>query len=107
MNVRTAPAKSASGQRKEGSGESQSAGTGTTELLVAQIWEDVLNRKGISRTEDFFDLGGTSLDLIRVFGHVKERFDLNLDGSILEGEATIARLAKCIDAERAEKAMQG
>jgi acyl carrier protein len=70
-----------------------------TERTVKDIWEEVLNQKGIGTTADFFDLGGTSLDLIRVFERVNETFDISLDGSALEDDATIARLAATIDAE--------
>ena len=66
---------------------------------ITDIWEDVLERKGIGASEDFFDLGGTSLGLIQVFARVNEKFDLSLNGSILEEETTIAHLASCVDAE--------
>jgi acyl carrier protein len=78
----------------------QAAATMTaTERKVADIWEEVLNQKGIGTTVDFFDLGGTSLDLIRVFERVNETFDTSLDGSVLDDDATVARLAASIDAE--------
>ena len=70
----------------------------TTQQTITAIWEDVLQQRGIGPQDDFFDLGGTSLDLIRVFGQVNERFDLSLDGSVLDDEATIQRLADAVDA---------
>ncbi len=71
----------------------------TTQQAITDIWEDVLQQKGIGLTDDFFDIGGTSLDLIRVFGRVNETFNLSLDGSVLGDEATIAQLAATVDAE--------
>lgn len=71
-----------------------------TERIVAAIWEDILQRDGIASTDDFFDLGGTSLDLIRVFARVNTEFNLSLNGSVLDQEATIVRMASCIDAAR-------
>ena len=71
----------------------------TTQQAITEIWEDVLQQKGIGLTDDFFDIGGTSLDLIRVFGRVNETFNLSLDGSVLGDEATIAQLAATVDAE--------
>jgi acyl carrier protein len=68
------------------------------ERNIAAIWQEVLQREGITRTDDFFDLGGTSLDLIRVFSRVNKEFGLSLNGSLLEDEATIARMANCIEA---------
>jgi acyl carrier protein len=70
----------------------------TTRQTITAIWEDILQQRGIGPQDDFFDLGGTSLDLIRVFGQVNERFDLSLDGSVLDDEATIQRLADAVDA---------
>jgi acyl carrier protein len=68
------------------------------ERNIAAIWQEILKRDGIARTDDFFDLGGTSLDLIRVFAQVNKQFGLSVDGSLLDDEATIARMAKCIEA---------
>jgi acyl carrier protein len=73
------------------------APAGTTQQTITAIWEDVLQQRGIGPRDDFFDLGGTSLDLIRVFGRVNEQFDLALDGSVLDDEATIGRLADAVD----------
>jgi Phosphopantetheine attachment site len=70
-----------------------------TEKTIVQIWEDVLQKKSIGTKDDFFDLGGTSLALIRVFSRVNAQFNLSLNGSILAEEATVLRLASCVDAE--------
>lgn len=78
--------------------ETREAPAGTTQQTITAIWEDVLQQKGIGPNDDFFDLGGTSLDLIRVFGQVNERYDVTLDGSVLDDEATIQRLAAAVDA---------
>lgn len=74
------------------------ASLGTTRQTITAIWEDVLQQRGIGPQDDFFDLRGTSLDLIRVFARVNERFGLCLDGSVLDDEATIQRLADAVDA---------
>lgn len=78
----------------------QSANSRTpTEQAIAQIWEEILQKKNIGTKDDFFDLGGTSLALIRIFSRVNARFNLSLNGSILVEEATVSRLASCVDAE--------
>ena len=76
----------------------EAAPAGTTQETITAIWEDVLQQKGIGPHDDFFDLGGTSLDLIRVFGQVNEQFGLSLDGSVLDDDATIERLTDAVDA---------
>lgn len=71
----------------------------TTQRVIADIWEEVLEQKEVGTKDDFFDLGGTSLGLIRVFDRLNEKFDLSLDGSVLEEEATIAYLTARVEAE--------
>lgn len=71
----------------------------STEQVMTEIWEDLLEINCTSTNDDFFDLGGTSLALIRLFGRVNEHFGISLDLiSMVEG-ATISHLAKCVDAE--------
>lgn len=74
-----------------------------TEQAIVQIWEDILQRKNIGVRDDFFDIGGTSLALIRIFAGVNAHFDLSLNGSILAEEPTVSRLARCVDAELKDK----
>ena len=74
-----------------------------TERTIARIWKEVLNLShDVGIDEDLFDLGGTSLDLIRIFVHVNQTFGLRLDGSVLGTEATIARIAERIGARPRE-----
>ena len=71
----------------------------STEQVLTEIWEEVLELKGIETNDDFFASGGTSLALIRIFNRVNEHFELCLDiSAVIEG-ATIAHFASCIDAE--------
>lgn len=74
-----------------------------TEQTIVQIWEDILQRKNIGVGDDFFDIGGTSLALIRIFAGVNAHFGLSLNGSILAEEPTVSRLARCVDDELKDK----
>lgn len=99
INVETARADQPLG--KAGSIPSEAGGAAPRsgmERSIAAIWQEVLQRQGLARTDDFFDLGGTSLDLIRVFSRVNKEFGLSVNGSLLEEEATIAHMANCIEA---------
>lgn len=98
MDAETTRTDPASEKTRRTSALAGDAGSATpTERSVRAIWEEVLQREGIERTDDFFDLGGTSLDLIRVFARVNKEYNLSLNGSVLDEEATIARMASCID----------
>jgi amino acid adenylation domain-containing protein len=77
-----------------------------TERTVLAIWEDILQKQGIGTKDDFFDLGGTSLALIRIFARINAEFRISLNGSILAEEATVSRLANCVDAELKDQQTQ-
>jgi amino acid adenylation domain-containing protein len=69
----------------------------TTELQLAQIWEEVLNVRPVGVTDNFFALGGHSLLAVRLMAQVRKQFgrDLPLDtlfkGATVESLATIIR----------------
>jgi polyketide synthase PksJ len=75
-------------------------GGAALEQSITAIWKDILKREEIAPTDDFFDLGGTSLDLIRVFSRVNKEFGLSLNGSMLESDPTIAGMTSCVAAAR-------
>ncbi|MFC9970975.1 amino acid adenylation domain-containing protein [Spirillospora sp. NPDC127200] len=49
---------------------------GDTEQAVARVWEDLLDIGPVHRTDDFFDLGGQSLQLVHAVTAVRERLGL-------------------------------
>ncbi|MEU1176776.1 amino acid adenylation domain-containing protein [Streptomyces sp. NPDC005820] len=71
-----------------------------TEQRIAGIWQSVLDVPevpGIPGDADFFELGGTSLSLLRMFGQVNEAFGLGLDITVLIDGATVGTLARHVD----------
>lgn len=78
----------------------------TTERAIAAIWEQILQRRNIGVRDDFFDLGGTSLALIRILARLNQQFGTAVDGSALADEATVARLARCVEASRLQFARE-
>ncbi|MEU6915834.1 amino acid adenylation domain-containing protein [Streptomyces olindensis] len=78
-----------------GAGDS-TASTGT-ERRVAEIWQTVLGLPRVEHDADFFDLGGTSLSVLRMFNHVNEAFGTDLDITVLIDGATVAVLARHLD----------
>ncbi|MEU4927284.1 amino acid adenylation domain-containing protein [Streptomyces yokosukanensis] len=75
-----------------------------TEERIALIWQTVLELPEVGRDTDFFDLGGTSLSLLRMFGQVNEEFGTDLDITVLIEGATVEALARQIDAARSSTA---
>ncbi len=70
-----------------------------TEKAVGQIWSDILKIEDIGLDDDFFDLGGTSLALISVVMRMGDRFGLPIETAIVTEGATIAALAKGVEAK--------
>lgn len=63
------------------------------EAQLARIWQLVLGISGISRRDDFFDLGGTSIQSAEVLARIEELLGASLSPSTLVEHSTIERLA--------------
>ena len=63
------------------------------EHYIIQIWQSVLRRTDIGTQESFFDVGGTSLTLMQVLGHLQNQIDPTLSAVTLFQHSTIASLA--------------
>ncbi len=61
------------------------------------LWESVLGLQGIDGGDDFFALGGTSLQAVRVFTQIRDRLGVDLPLSVLMEAPTVAELAVVVD----------
>src|SRR3546814_12858757 len=52
---------------------------GATEQAIAQVWQSVLARGTISRHDDFFALGGKSLDAMQVVSGLRRELNWAID----------------------------
>src|SRR5690606_32269885 len=52
---------------------------GETEMRIAQVWQSVLERNNIGRHDDFFALGGKSLDAMQVVSRLRREMGLAID----------------------------
>ncbi|TCO55606.1 non-ribosomal peptide synthetase [Actinocrispum wychmicini] len=65
------------------------------ELELVALWEELLAVRPVGVTDDFFDLGGNSLRVIRMLGRIKQRYGHDLPVSVMfSGGATVERLAR-------------
>jgi acyl carrier protein len=66
------------------------------EKRLAVIWETALGLDTIGRDDDFFDLGGTSLDSAQILARIDDEFDLHLPPQALAEKSTVEQLAELI-----------
>jgi thioesterase domain-containing protein/acyl carrier protein len=66
------------------------------EQKLIGVWQDVLGVAPINRRENFFDLGGTSLQAMQLFTHIDALFGKSLPLASLIQDATVEHLAKTI-----------
>jgi len=76
-----------------------------TERQLAELWRGLLNVEAVSVDDDFFELGGNSLDAVALVARASAAFgvDLPLDVLLLP-EFTIAELAGAVDRAQVEQA---
>jgi amino acid adenylation domain-containing protein len=63
------------------------------ESQLARIWQSVLEIPRIGRYDDFFDLGGTSIQSAEVLARIEELYGASLSPSTLVEHSTLERLA--------------
>jgi len=62
------------------------------EALLVRTWSDVLQIQRIGVDDDFFDLGGTSLQAVMIFARIAKSHGLDLPAATMMRAPTIARL---------------
>ncbi len=68
-----------------------------TQTRLAGLWQEVLGRNHIGAHSDFFAVGGTSLNGLRLFTRIQKEFQLTLPLGTLFQATTIEKLARVID----------
>lgn len=63
------------------------------------IWEEVLSVGKIDKNDDFFELGGNSLDAIRLVSEINNYFKIDLPLSLVFSETTVLKLSASINKE--------
>jgi amino acid adenylation domain-containing protein len=71
-----------------------------TEIIIAEIWSEVLDRPEIDVRDNFFALGGHSLMATRVAARILERLDIEVPLQGLFEEPELIALAAAIDSGR-------
>jgi amino acid adenylation domain-containing protein len=74
-----------------------------TERTVAELYGQVLARERVGRDDDFFALGGHSLQALMVIARIRKAAGVELALRVLFEERTVRRVAQKIDATTADQ----
>jgi acyl carrier protein len=72
------------------------AGT-PTEETVARIYAEVLSLDGVGANGNFFELGGNSLQAMRVVSRINKAFAVKINVRLLYGAATVSAISATVD----------
>jgi amino acid adenylation domain-containing protein len=67
------------------------------EMLLAEIWHDVLQLKEVGIHDNFFELGGHSLMAVQLIAKINKSLDLHLSVPVFFQNPTINKLATVLD----------
>ena len=69
---------------------------------LVEIWKDILKVSDIAPDDNFFDLGGSSFQAVRMMAQIEKVFGESLPLSLLLKRATVSSLARAISGKRQE-----
>jgi acyl carrier protein len=64
-----------------------------TETTIAKIWGEVLGHETVDVHDHFYDLGGESLQALRIMAKIRRTFSVNADLQSLIDAPTVAEMA--------------
>ncbi|MCP4178663.1 MAG: AMP-binding protein [bacterium] len=72
------------------------------EEAISSIWKEVLNIDDISTDDNFYDLGGNSLNIVLVSKHIKEKLNYEISAITLFNYPTVASIAEFIEEQMSD-----
>lgn len=69
----------------------------TTEMKLAGIWKEVLKLTNVNTDDDFFDLGGHSLNATQVLNRIEKEFSVRLEIDTIFEYGTLGELTTCVE----------
>src|SRR5690606_36218051 len=68
------------------------------EMLLAEVWQDVLDIDKVGADDDFFTLGGNSILVLRMIARVSEETGIDVGAREVFENPGLARLASLVEA---------
>lgn len=86
-------------QRSDRRAPNQRRASPEVESVVLGVWREVLGIEDIGLEDNFFDLGGTSVHVIRAHAKLKERFDREIPIVDMFAKTTVSALVEMLDSQ--------
>ncbi len=67
------------------------------EIRLKELWEEILSIDGLGVEDDYFALGGTSLQSVKLFSEIERRFDVQLRLTTILTAPTVRTLARLLE----------
>ncbi|PWB15055.1 hypothetical protein DCO44_06950, partial [Acinetobacter sp. AM] len=74
-----------------------------TEIHLSNLWSKLLNIENVSALDDFFQIGGNSLNVIKMITHIYNDFQIKIKAQDIFQYSSLNILAKFIDEKRDNK----
>ncbi|MGE5323516.1 MAG: amino acid adenylation domain-containing protein [Actinomycetota bacterium] len=71
-----------------------------TQKAVAKIWGEILKRDTLKLSDDYFEIGGNSLEGMQALNRIEKQFGIKLDFEEIYEFSTVAALAQEVDDRR-------
>ncbi len=85
------------GRRPRDLGTPLTSAASPLEAELKALWEDVLSIDGLGVEDDYFALGGTSLQSVKLFSEIERRFGAQLRLTTILAAPTVRALARLIE----------
>jgi acyl carrier protein len=79
--------------------------TTESEIKVAEIWQELLNRKSVGINDNFFDLGGHSLLVVQLQSRLRKKMNCQISLVELFQRTTVSAIASYLDAQKKQSKM--
>lgn len=66
-----------------------------TDRVIA-IWKDILGHDTIGSYDDFFEIGGNSVRIVKLCSQINKIYGININISVLYQNCTVYSQAECI-----------
>jgi thioesterase domain-containing protein len=76
--------------------------TTESERLLLALWEELLSIKGLGVNDDYFAIGGTSLQAATMFAEISRRFGVKLPLTTILRSPTVRLLSRCVEGYKEE-----